>query len=167
MLGFALGALFVWALHPSDRQLLEPRVPAPTPAKTEELPAPKPAEVALSGPPPQSMETIDNVFALWGPKYAVWDNVTNTTEVALWDPQTKNFSHCFEVLRTGDRFYFRPIPQLTRPLLKHGAPQDPSCPLQFTDTEEQDREWTGAKNEEIFRALTNTISGQASPPPKP
>jgi hypothetical protein len=79
---------------------------------------------------------IEAVFAEWG-RYAVWEN--DLTEVALWDVEKKAYSIYYEILRSGDLYYFRSIPQLTRPLLTHGVPR--KSPLQYTEPEEMRREW--------------------------
>ncbi len=79
---------------------------------------------------------IEAVFAEWG-HFAVWEN--DLTEVALWDVDKKSYSICYEVLRSGDAFYFRSIPRLTRPVLNHGL--HGAMPLQFTETEVLRREW--------------------------
>ena len=123
LLGFVIGALFVWAL--------------PRETKTAASPAgPKPATVLLERP---KATDIEAVFAVWG-RYAVWDH--ELTEVALWDVDMKSYTIYYEILRSGDAIYFRSIPKLTRPLLVHGLPK--GAPLQYTETEEQRREWLSA-----------------------
>ena len=119
-LGFVLGALFVLAL-PRE----EPRRPATPPAKTQ--------TVRLERP---KLTQIEAVFADWG-QHAVWSH--DITEVALWDTDTRSYTICYEVLRSGDDYYFRSIPKLTRPILTHGVPAN--SPLLFTETEESRREW--------------------------
>ncbi len=164
-LGFVLGALFVWALPPAARRLAEheaeERAAVREAASAVPAPAPAPASAA---PRQQPIETIDNVFAQWG-KYAVWDN--DTTEVVLWDVRDRAYTHCFEVLRIGDRYYYRPIPQLTRPVLRHGGPADPGCPLIFTETQEQQRQWLGERNDDFLQEVGNSLRQKAAPPPKP
>ena len=118
LLGFVIGALFVWAL------------PRPVPPVRPEPPT---QHVVLDRP---KMSDIEAVFADWG-KHAAWDH--DLTEVALWDVEKKTYSVCYEVMRVGDGFYFRSIPRLTRPILNHGVPKN--SPLQYTETEEQRREW--------------------------
>ena len=119
MLGFLLGALFVWALPKVEKSVS----PGPLPATVVRLERPKATE-------------IEAVFAEWG-RYAAWDN--DLTEVALWDVDKRSYSICYEVLRNGENLYFRSIPSLTRPLLTHGVPE--SAPLRFTETEAMRREW--------------------------
>ena len=102
------------------------------------------------------MMTIEDVFLEWS-QYAVWMN--DRTEVALWNAETKDYTDCFEVLRSGSACYFRTIPRLTRQALTHGVPED--SPLRFTETEEQRREWLGEKAQEDWRALGEAMSGGA------
>lgn len=133
-LGFVLGALFVWALPRVEKTV------APTPGKT--------VTVQLLRP---TLTDIEAVFAEWGQK-AVWDN--DVTEVALWDVDKRSYSLCYEVLRSGDRFYFRSIPRLTRPVLNHGL-KGPA-PLQFTETEAMRREW-------VEHGRFESVSNDATP----
>jgi len=136
MLGFLLGALFVLAWPP--------RNPAPPPA-----PAAAPgAGSAVKAQPsaPRSMATIEAVFAEWD-GYATWDN--DLTEVALWNSKTKDFSDCFEVLRSGNAYYFRSIPHLSRPVLTRGVKVN--CPLEFTETEEQRQERLKSEADELWK----------------
>jgi hypothetical protein len=151
MLGFALGALFVLALP--KRAAVEPEARA-----AAEAPAAKPAK-----PPPIS--TIEAVFAVWG-KYASWSD--DTTEVALWSPETKAYSDCYEVLRMGENNYFRTITRLTRPILDHGVVE--GSPLQFTETVRQREEWLAEVSKENLRALSQgvrqSMETPATPPPK-
>lgn len=125
MLGFILGALFVWLL-PRDPEPAAPPAPARRAAPAE---TPRTALTTLT--------TIEAVFEAWG-QHAVWDN--DLTEVALWNSGTKSFSECYEIRRTRDTLYFRSIPKLTRLVIRHGKPL-PDSPLQFTETEEQYRDW--------------------------
>lgn len=124
MLGFVLGALFVVALPQ--------RKPVPAPA-------PRPLEFTKPAPPreAQPLSTIEAVFEEWG-GYAVWFD--DTTEVALWNSTYRDFTDCYEVRRIGNMYYFRTIPALTRRTFAHGQ-IPPDCPLRFTETEEQYREW--------------------------
>ena len=115
MLGFVLGALFVWALPEQEKT---PPPPSEKPAVPITTPAPR---------PPRRLTDIEAVFAQWG-RYAVWAN--DTTEVALWDEQTQTFSEHFEVLRLGDDFFFRSIPKFTRPVIQRGV--ESQSPLRFT-----------------------------------
>ncbi|MBI5768653.1 MAG: hypothetical protein HZA93_12715 [Verrucomicrobia bacterium] len=132
MLGFILGAVFVWLLP------REPEPAAAPPALTARPPSAEPAapterRIALT-----MLTTIEAVFETWG-EHAVWDGAV--TEVALWSGATKTFSEFYEVRRSGGVNYFRSIPRLTRRIITHGKPPPTECPLQFTETEEQYREW--------------------------
>jgi hypothetical protein len=125
LLGFVIGALFVWALPRETKMSAGPV-------------GPKPATVLLERP---KATDIEAVFAEWG-RAAVWDH--DLTEVALWDVDRKSYTIFYEILRSGDALFFRSIPKLTRPLLLHGLP--PGSPLQYTETEEQRREWLTARD---------------------
>jgi len=126
MLGFVLGALAVYAM-------MRPR----------EGPPPAGAPVAAAAPTPEpkreapALSTIEAVFATWG-ENAVWH--ANTTEVALWNARDRDFTDFYEVRRIGGVNYFRSLPALTRRVIRRGK-EIPECPLQFTETEEQYREW--------------------------
>jgi hypothetical protein len=76
---------------------------------------------------------------------------TGTTEVALWSPDTKSFSDCYEVVKVDGENYFRPITSLTRPVLTHGVVEN--SPLQFTETERQRKEWLGEVQKENWKAF--------------
>ena len=84
-----------------------------------------------------TLTKIEAVFEAYG-QPAVWDN--DLTEVALWNSETKSFSEFYEIRRTRDALYYRSIPRLTRRVIRHGKLL-PDSPLQFTETEEQYREW--------------------------
>jgi hypothetical protein len=137
-LGFVLGALFVLAL----------------PRRAGLEPSPKPAREAASDRPSKPaaaprVTTIEAVFAAWD-KYAVWSN--DTTEVALWSPDTMSYSECYEVLKTANGYYFRSIAKLSRPILTHGVVEE--SPLQFTETARQRQEWMGEVDRENLKALS-------------
>lgn len=154
MLGFALGALFVWSL--------------PRPAKP-----PVPAIVAAKkpGPPPvlaaPRLTAIEAVFEEWG-RYAVWEN--DTTEVGLWNPEAKAYTDCFEVVRADERYYFRSISRLTRPILTRGIKEN--SPLQFTEPPAHREEWLRQVREENVRAFSEAARDTFNPsqeksPPDP
>ena len=87
----------------------------------------------MIAPAPPELLTVEravffeDVFAQLN-RNAVWQD--DVTEVAFWNAPRRAFSDCYEVLRTGDKFYFRSIPHLTRPVLKEGVSAD--SPLLFT-----------------------------------
>lgn len=127
MLGFVLGALFVYALMRHD----EPKTPSSVSVRI--IDASKPAGPREATP----LTTIEAVFAVWG-EHAVWWG--DTTEVALWNKQERKFADYYEVRRIAGIYYFRSIPELTRRIIRHGK-ELPDSPLQYTETEEQYREW--------------------------
>lgn len=130
MVGFIAGALFSLGVQ---RELVRrdhekaaaAQPPPPPPAKQEPLPS-------LSALKDRSsLSAIENVFTEFESN-AVWKN--DVTEVALWNAQTNKFSECFEVLRSGDNYFFRTIPALTRPVIRPNM--TPDLPLRFTEPEE-------------------------------
>jgi len=121
-LGFVLGALFVWTLPREE--------PAKGPALSTDL---EPRVVQLERP---KLTEVEAVFADWE-RYAVWKN--NITQIAMWDTEKRSYSLFYEVVRQSGDYYFRSIPQLTRPLLTRGVPSE--APLQFAETEESRRAW--------------------------
>ncbi len=147
MLGFLLGALFVWSLP------RRPVVPVAPPV-VEKKPEPPP-----SAPAVPRVAAIEAVFEEWG-QFAVWEN--DTTEVALWNPQANAYTDCFEVLRTSDHNYFRSIPRLTRPVLTHGVKEN--SPLQFTETPARHQEWLDEVHKENFRTFSGAVRDTFNPP---
>lgn len=125
--GFLLGAACVYAY-------LRPR-PAPAAAPATAAVAASP--VTAPAAPPRALATVEAVFAEWGER-ASWTG--NVTEIALWNSAAGAFAEYYEVRRIGGQLYFRSIPALTRRVIRRGK-EDPSCPLVFTETEAEYREW--------------------------
>lgn len=124
MLGFILGALFIWAL---PTRVAPPRpIMVAAPPETTRVIVPRPLTI------------IEAVFDKWS-EYAVWDN--DTTQVALWNSTADDFAEFYEIRRLDGGFYYRSIPALTNRIIRHGKAPPPECPLRFTETEEQYREW--------------------------
>ncbi len=126
MLGFLLGALFVLALP-------QRKTKAPPPVAI--LPG-EPARPAVPREP-APLSRIEIIFEQYG-EGAVWSD--STTEVAMWDPVEERYADLYEVRRMDGKLYFRSIPQLTRRVISRGKVPADSL-LQFTETEEQYREW--------------------------
>lgn len=147
-LGFVLGALFVLAWPKGAPE-------APVERTGADVAPQPPARVPLA----PRMATIDAVFEAWG-NFAVWSE--GTTEVALWSPETKSFSDCYEVVRVDGENYYRPITALTRPVLTHGVPEN--SPLQFTETELQRKEWLGEVQKENWKSFMGSASQPAVTP---
>ena len=153
MLGFVVGVLFMLALP--RREPVPAAAPGIDEARRQLAAAVAPAPAAPAPP----LRTIDAVFAAWG-KYAKWDS--DTTEVALWNSGTKDYSDCYEVLRLGDAYFFRQIPRLTRPVLRHGVPEVQSAPLQYTETAAQEQEWKKEASAENWRAFSDALHAGAA-----
>ena len=113
MLGFILGALFVWALP--RREPATVTVPPPAPAKSAAAPA-----------LPPRLTDVEAVFAKWG-THALWAN--DVTYVVMWDTESLSYRDAFEVLRNGDNLFFRSVPRPRGMRALEGIPQN--SPLQF------------------------------------
>lgn len=130
MVGFIAGALFSLGVQRElsrreHEKAAAAQPPPPPPVKQEPLPS-------LSALKDHtSLSAIENIFGEFEAN-AVWKN--DLTEVALWNAQTNKFSECFEIVRSGDTFYFRTIPSLTRPVVRPNM--TPDLPLRFTEPEE-------------------------------
>ena len=126
LLGFVIGAVFVFLLRRQyiveEALLAPPVVEAPANAASEGLASPTAARAGES-----TAVAFDAVWRAWG-HHAVW--VDDTTQVALWNAKSGDYSDAFEVVRKGDEFYFRPLPALTRPMVDRGL--GVGAPLQFT-----------------------------------
>jgi hypothetical protein len=155
MLGFLLGAVFVAALPPLRKK------PAP---EAVTLRAIEPAK-ATTPRDPGPLSTIEDVFATWG-KHAVWSD--DVTEVALWNINEKAYTDFYEVRRFGDVYYFRTIPRLTRRIIARGKHLAES-PLQFTESEEQYREWQsfGRSEQPAERIVPPRPRTTTATPPSP
>jgi hypothetical protein len=145
MLGFVIGALCVMALPKKA-----PEEASPPAAREDVRPSPNPIAVEIS--------TVEAVFEEWG-KYASWAD--DTTEIALWNAQTRDFSDCYEVRRAGGNTYFRTIPSLTRPVLAHGVPA--GSPLEFTETVQQRQQWLSEVKDENLRQMNQGLHDALAP----
>ena len=101
---------------------------------------PPPATVAVEKPAPPELKSADTHISLLKmeeifrlhQEHAMFRH--GFTEVAFWNEVTNEYSVYVEVLQSGDEFYFRNIPFLTRPL--NDQVNDPRLPIRFTETEE-------------------------------
>jgi len=146
MLGFVFGAGFVFALLRERKPAAPPSVTVPPVVEAPAPPSPRRVP---------ALTTIEAVFEVWG-EHAIWSGPT--TEVALWNPQDRAFSEFYEVRRMEGRLYFRSLPVLTRRVVRRGR-ELPDCPLQFTETEEQYREWLE------FGRRERQVEPPSAPPP--
>ena len=143
MVGFVAGVLAVFSWQNRPGRPAEAPAPASTttpaaagsdaafPESSDRGPA---SGAAISAGSRERLDTIDAVFADWG-RFAIWRN--DLTEVALWNSTTGGFTDLYEVLRFRDRFFYRPIDELTRPLV--GADPLANAPLRFTEPAEDRR----------------------------
>lgn len=128
MVGFIVGALFAYGVQREvDRrnQSQPPAPPPPAPVKA----VPQKSVAAIKDR--ASLSAIENLFLQYE-SHAVWRN--DITEFALWSAEINKFVECFEVMRSGEYYYFRTIPHLTRPVIRHNV--DPDLPLRFTEPED-------------------------------
>lgn len=146
LLGFILGAGFVW--------LLPQPAPKAPPIVQREKPAPPAA------PKKRDLMVIEAVFTAHGAP-AVW--VDDLTEVALWNTETGAYDQFYEVLRSGGSYYYRPIDRLTRPVLTHGDVRTDG-PLLFTETEAMRQAWLREKAQEDWRAISDSFKSTVRTP---
>jgi len=128
MVGFIIGAMFAYGVQREvarHNQLTPPPPPAPAPVKVE------PQKSAAAIKDRASLTAIENIFTQYESQ-AVWRN--DITEVALWNAETNKFSEFFEVMRSGEYYYYRTLPHLTRPVIRHNV--NPDLPLRFTEPED-------------------------------
>jgi hypothetical protein len=151
MVGFAIGALFVWLL---------PRPSAPP----EVRPAPATPAPVVAETPPRLM-VAEALFERWG-DLASWDG--DRTEVAAWNIETGRYDDYFEVRRIwlNDEghyaYYFRTIPGLSRPIRARNTPDESL--LQFTESEEESIRWRGQQLEQQVRQVLGGPPRPAAPP---
>lgn len=150
-LGFILGVIFVWFLPKPAPEVVE------VATRNE---SPPPLVATLTKP---DFSELEAVFADWD-KYAIWEN--DTTEVALWDIDTSQYARFYEVLRSGNQYYYRSIAGLNRPLLTHGVPVN--APLLFTEPQARRDEWVEQQDGSKWKAITDSIQKKfPTTPPKP
>jgi hypothetical protein len=128
MVGFIIGAMFAYGVQREAarrNQSIPPPPPPPVPVKVE----PQKSVAVIKDH--ASLTAIENVFKQYEDQ-AVWRN--DITEVALWNAETNKFSELFEVMRSGEYYYYRTIPHLTRPVIRHNV--NPDLPLRFTEPED-------------------------------
>lgn len=129
MVGFIIGALFATGIQREidRRNQSKPPVAPPRPVLKVETPQSISALKERT-----SLSAIENIFTQFN-EHAIWRN--DLTEVALWNAETNRFTECFEVMRSGDYFYYRTIPALTRPVRRSNPA--PDLPLRYTEPEDE------------------------------
>jgi hypothetical protein len=132
MLGFALGALVTCTYRGGERETAgidrtEPAAVVVEPVEPPPNPATEVNEYAYPDRP--SFNIVEALFDEFR-HYAFWED--DRTEIALWNTRTLSFNDCFEVLRTDQGLYFRPIPELTRLPLEGYGPEN--SPILFTES---------------------------------
>lgn len=152
MLGFLLGAAFVWAFKS------EPPKPAAMVAAPA-TPMEWPKAVKL---PPSPLTTVEALFAEWG-QHAVWEE--ERTEIAMWRSETGKFSEFYEVRRMAGEYFFRSIPELSRRIVRSGTPLPNHAPLQFTESERHYQEWLRQGRDQSATEASGRVRPRDIPPP--
>lgn len=111
MLGFLLGALFVWAMN---------NRPRPSTAVTPP-PVPPPKVATPAAALPSRLTDIEAYFEEWR-QYALWAN--DLTYVVAWDSASSSYRDAFEVLQVGDKRYFRSVPRPRGMRVREGVPHN-------------------------------------------
>ena len=124
MVGFIIGAIFAYGVQRESARRNEPKS-IPLPAAVPKVEAQKNAAALKDH---ASLTAIENIFTQYQ-NQAVWHN--DITEVALWNAETSKYDEFFEIMRSGELFYYRTIPHLTRAVIRHNV--DPNSPLRFTE----------------------------------
>jgi hypothetical protein len=119
-LGVVIGVLIGFAVQPK---------PQPPQVKI--------VEVTKTVPQPNPIPTVEAIFAMpeWRSK-AVWRD-DDTTQIAVWNPDTKQLTDFYEVKRIGEHYYFRSIDRLTRELMNYGDELPSTAPIRFTGAQER------------------------------
>ena len=135
MLGFILGSVTVWAF------LRRPEMP-PSPPAVEADATAEPSDAAANAPATKSRNiatladkpSISVVEAIFeqSREYAFW--FENVTQIAIWNSVTGDYTDFFEVYRTRDATYFRPLDKLTWWRIDGYGP-DPGM-IRFAETNE-------------------------------
>ncbi|MEO7414047.1 MAG: hypothetical protein ABIZ81_11900 [Opitutaceae bacterium] len=113
MLGFILGAVFVWAL------------PRPRPERSVTPPV-TPVIPAFAVETPPRLTDVETFFDVWR-RFALWDG--DTTYVCLWDSGTRTFRDCFQIIQRGDELFFRSVPRPRNLRPRSDVPKD--SPFEF------------------------------------
>src|SRR4051812_22109064 len=112
MVGFVLGCLAtVTVEHDLNEEKEEARAKAGT--KTVVVPPEPMVNTITRIQDKPSLTSIEAIFTQ-SSNSAIWDG--NVTEFEMWNQATGKFTDYFEVVRSEGLYYFRSIPQLTRPL---------------------------------------------------
>ncbi len=132
MLGFILGGLFVYTVQRQTQREPRPRTAATVPAAPNSISVakPEPDRRPQPGELRQPLYAVEDVFETYK-DHALWE--FDTTQVAIFNPETNSCTDYVEVLRDGDKYYFRTLSRLTRPLIDRGL--GPHAPIVFTEPE--------------------------------
>ncbi len=103
-------------------------IPAPPPEPVRPPTPEEKAERAAKNRP--DLWLVEALFEQRAPE-AIWQD--NLTEIILWNAATNDFKDGVEVLRRGEKFYYRSIDKLTRLPLDQGVA--PNATLVLTEPE--------------------------------
>ncbi len=131
MVGFLVGVVTMWAFRGEPEPPLEP-----VDASPEAVAAEAAAEFESDDPAPESgrmsAETVAALFSAYR-DWVWWTD--DKTQIAVWNSETMGFTDHYEVIRTLEADYFRPIDRFTRLPLPGYGPKN--SPILFTETAEQ------------------------------
>lgn len=133
MLGFVVGVITMWLFRSAPDPVAVPvAAPAAAEAEVEEEADAIAGERAAPAGGALSMEIV---AALWDEyrAYAFWNE--DKTQIAVWNSEQLGFTDRYEVLRTLEADYFRPIETFTRLTLPGYGPEN--SPILYTETAEQ------------------------------
>ncbi len=123
LIGFIAGCIVAhWAIRYYDKNFASPK-----PAEATRVAPPTEEEVqAKAAKNRPDLWLVEALFEQRAPE-VVWQD--NLTEIVLWNAATNDFKDGIEVLRRGDKFFYRTIDKLTRVPINQGIPADATLVL--------------------------------------
>lgn len=131
MVGFLVGVVTMWVFRSEPTPPLEP-VDSSAEAVAAEAAAGFESEEPVEEMGRMSLETVSALFEAYR-DWVWWTD--DKTQIAVWNSDTMGFTDHYEVIRTLEADYFRPIEQFTRLPLPGYGPDN--SPILFTETAEQ------------------------------
>jgi len=131
MIGFLVGVITMWVFRREPEPPASPADATPTTLATEaevDVAEVEPAEITGR----MSLDMVSAIFSAYR-DWVWWSD--DMTQIAVWNSDTMGFTDRYEVIRTLEADYFRPIARFTRLPLPGYGPDN--SPLLFTETAEQ------------------------------